>query len=684
MARYAKFFSLGGGGGPNNLQLPVGTILDATLRQVQDGLGTGSPLYLSTGGLRIGTTAGSAMYWDNTNNRLGIGTNAPSATVDINSNTLSNPMFSVGPSFATGFQIFNTNNTVTPVYGIGLNASYINTRIGFYDTLTFRANGTQITEMTSSEVRVGGATGARVGIKGSGSTSATTSLLVQNSALATLLQVLDDGSCTFGRAGSTTYPATFVGNTGTEAIIGNGQFQSPASVYRVSSGALTFFARNNDSNGFIFTHSGAQLSTSTTISMINISGGYGTQLNAQFSSLLIKPTYDLNVNTTALSIARGIYYNPTITNLQLAQHRAIETVTGDVLLATTSGQVGIGTTTPVGILHLYKSAAATRLAIDGDAGQNRLISYRTGAVQRFGLYVNNTAESGSNAGSNFAIRAYNDAGALLSTPLFINRATGNVGVNTLTGTAKLQVVGSGSTGATSSVLVQNSAGTTALEVRDDLVVNSANSTLSFTNASLTHRIANQQFTGNTIACLGNLTIGGSSQTTFSNTTLAFQTSTTFNAIASPNNATRTGISIIGDFTNTGAGGTTIGNNFNITTALNTSIGNVTLNQLNITNAINTTGGTTLQRGFYYNPTLTGTVGFTHYAIQTTSGGAYINTATPNATACLQADSTTQGFLPPRMTTAEKNLIATPATGLMVFDTNLARPCFYNGATWTTL
>ena len=94
------------------------------------------------------------------------------------------------------------------------------------------------------------------------------------------------------------------------------------------------------------------------------------------------------------------------------------------------GSVGIGTTAPVGLLDLYKAAAATRLAIRGDAGQNRLISYRTGAVQRFGLYVNNTAESGSNVGSDFAIRAYSDAGTLLSTPLFIQRSTANVGIGT--------------------------------------------------------------------------------------------------------------------------------------------------------------------------------------------------------------------------------------------------------------
>jgi hypothetical protein len=59
-------------------------------------------------------------------------------------------------------------------------------------------------------------------------------------------------------------------------------------------------------------------------------------------------------------------------------------------------------------------------------------------------------------------------------------------------------------------------------------------------------------------------------------------------------------------------------------------------------------------------------------------------AATNSSAMLEVDSTTRGFLPPRMTTAQKNLIATPATGLMVFDTDLARPCFFNGATWITL
>jgi len=54
---------------------------------------------------------------------------------------------------------------------------------------------------------------------------------------------------------------------------------------------------------------------------------------------------------------------------------------------------------------------------------------------------------------------------------------------------------------------------------------------------------------------------------------------------------------------------------------------------------------------------------------------------PNASAILQADSTTQGFLPPRMSTAQKLAIPTPSAGLMVYDTDLNKSFTYDGTTW---
>lgn len=54
---------------------------------------------------------------------------------------------------------------------------------------------------------------------------------------------------------------------------------------------------------------------------------------------------------------------------------------------------------------------------------------------------------------------------------------------------------------------------------------------------------------------------------------------------------------------------------------------------------------------------------------------------PVASAQLTMLSTTQGFLPPSMTTTQKNAIASPASGLVVYDNILASLQFYNGSTW---
>lgn len=52
-----------------------------------------------------------------------------------------------------------------------------------------------------------------------------------------------------------------------------------------------------------------------------------------------------------------------------------------------------------------------------------------------------------------------------------------------------------------------------------------------------------------------------------------------------------------------------------------------------------------------------------------------------ASALLDIRSTTRGFLPPRMTTTQKNAIASPAAGLMVYDTTLNVISYYNGSMW---
>jgi len=47
-------------------------------------------------------------------------------------------------------------------------------------------------------------------------------------------------------------------------------------------------------------------------------------------------------------------------------------------------------------------------------------------------------------------------------------------------------------------------------------------------------------------------------------------------------------------------------------------------------------------------------------------------------------STTKGFLPPKVTTTQKNAIASPVSGLMVYDTTLNKLCVYEGSSWKTI
>jgi hypothetical protein len=56
-------------------------------------------------------------------------------------------------------------------------------------------------------------------------------------------------------------------------------------------------------------------------------------------------------------------------------------------------------------------------------------------------------------------------------------------------------------------------------------------------------------------------------------------------------------------------------------------------------------------------------------------------AANNASAQVQFDSTTKGFLGPRMTTAQINAVASPAEGLQIYNLDLHTICFYNGTSW---
>src|SRR6187402_896055 len=83
--------------------------------------------------------------------------------------------------------------------------------------------------------------------------------------------------------------------------------------------------------------------------------------------------------------------------------------------------------------------------------------------------------------------------------------------------------------------------------------------------------------------------------------------------------------------------------------------------------------------------ITTTIGFT--VIASAQQGVAINTDGTNAdnSALLDIKSSSKGILIPRLTTAQKTAISSPATGLLIYQTNGAAGFYYyNGSAWASL
>jgi hypothetical protein len=204
---------------------------------------------------------------------------------------------------------------------------------------------------------------------------------------------------------------------------------------------------------------------------------------------------------------------------------------------------------------------------------------------------------GSPSGVSGAIQ-FSDGSAFASDAanLFWDDTNNRLGIGTNTPSATGHFKGSGSTSATTALLVQNSAGTNALQIRDDRVTN-------------------------------------------------FEVPVSINGWNIITSDAKIGI------TPYSSG---LGTLFNSTTP---------------------NGGSYLPCTFW----------ISNFFIEGTGGTQIANsTGSINASAKLQVDSTTKGFLPPRMTTTQKNAIASPAAGLVVYDNTTNKLCCYDGSTWNDL
>ncbi|MEI7983700.1 MAG: hypothetical protein WCI71_18780, partial [Bacteroidota bacterium] len=65
-------------------------------------------------------------------------------------------------------------------------------------------------------------------------------------------------------------------------------------------------------------------------------------------------------------------------------------------------------------------------------------------------------------------------------------------------------------------------------------------------------------------------------------------------------------------------------------------------------------------------------------------GINTNNNPPDPSAGLDVNFTNKGFLPPRMTTAQRNAIESPSEGLVIYNTDEKALNLYNGMAWNSI
>jgi hypothetical protein len=300
--------------------------------------------------------------------------------------------------------------------------------------------------------------------------------------------------------------------------------------------------------------------------------------------------------------------------------------------------------------------------------------------------------------------------------------TGNIGINTATdagfkldvnGTAR--VSGTGTTSATTAFTIQNSAGTPLFLVKDDKQALLYGLTYFYDLLSASSGLFGVQQTGFT--AIGGasynamLTVKGSGATS---ATSAFQLLNSSNtelvrvwndgAVGIGVGGTNAGfkLDVNGTARVSGTGNNSLllnGDGLSVNAQNHKVVLNATTNGItrmyltstfagaNFNTGIALVSGTTSKWSLasygatsdftFYNDALAGDALF----IKGTTNNVILGSTTDVASALLNVTSTTKGFLPPRMTTTQKNAIASPAAGLMVYDTTLNVISFYNGTIW---
>jgi len=605
--------------------------LDGTLKTIGTGDGTDSILQLSNSALSIG---GDVVIDSSGINGLIV---KRSGTELLKSDG----------SGLNGGLIFTGN--LTNKFSLGVNGNDFNIWDGSY----LGGGDLRFSILADGKTGIGNQTPtAQLHIKGSGASSGTTSLLVQNSAGTQALKVTDDGAIDFGILG---LEFSNDGSGGTMSAASDRYIKLASSLNTYSalnahvfktlgSGGYTEIMRITGN-----TTQNVGIGETTPTAKLHVKAGTTQDVIARFQDPLQTWSYIDIKNDSVLTDYTGIYWgskakirSKEVGPVFIDCSGGISFLDGNSSKSNinSQGAIAIGANAaPASTMAYIKGSGAssgtTALLVQNSAGTEHLKITDDGVVNvRQALNVNHITNSLRSLrlgwGSIYATDNASELsiGAVYSqttAPTIIlggkTRAGGAdaVLVQALNGmylsttanaenpSAQLHIKGSGATSATTALLVENSAGTEHLKITDDGVVN-VRSSLRVNHPTVSTRY---------------LDLGWGALGAFS---------------------TNDELSLYG-------------------------------------------GGSTLGSIMYLNASAKATA---PKAIGMKTDGVLIapsmvqSSFAPDASAQLQVDSTTKGFLPPRMTTTERDAISTPAAGLMVYNTTTNKAQCYNGTAWQDL
>lgn len=434
------------------------------------GTGTSEGTSSNLGNLYLGDFNGNATTTGGDN--IGIGSYA------LSSNTVGNYSVSIG-RYSLGSNIDGGNNTAVGSYSLRFNSSGSNNAVfGYY--AGYNSAG-------SSNLFVG----YRAGFNAAGSSN----VFIGNEA-----GFDETGSNKLYISNSSTSTPLVYGDFSTKKLTINDSLQSK--YFTMVTGAVNGYLLKTDASGNAswiapssaitagagLSWSGTTLNSAWTLSGSDVyrtSGNLGIGTSSPFAKLHVAGTSNTigylessstigtwltldNLSTGATNwdlVSTGSSNSEGTGNLLFRGNGSVK-----MMLQSSSGNVGIGTTSPSSRLHVYNSGGNSTVNIQslssnayvnlnaGVSGMESSIATFTNGSQRWSFGKSNGTETGSNAGSDFFLNRYNDAGTFQSQPFVVKRSNGYVGINQGNPTKQFEVNGTAKTDSLQAVNIKMSNG----------------------------------------------------------------------------------------------------------------------------------------------------------------------------------------------------------------------------------